>query len=369
MGDKQVAEMRCVDCDFTPFECNVEYDPCSCPECGTGEHLEEIGRDKVAGGEIIHYRCKKGHKKHADVCSKKIPGCVVDCVEEDEPPGEEEPSCECPSCHATKGDGLEVIAEEEIMLPGDKKAKVTHMKCTRCGFTNKDCVTGKYAGQEAVDCVTVEPDVPRCPDCGSENIIEVAREPVDEGGKRIGYDVTYKCEDCGSEWQVFEPESEDEDEGPKCPVCGSPVTMFETTEVAKGLKIGHFSCPEGHTSSCTANLDKCVLEIPLPEGEPGDGCPCKCPSCGGCDYKNIRICVSNGVCKQKVLCLSCGTEYLCEAGDICPYCCSSTNLVSMLKVDANGNPVVEGDNYVVIVYCRACKKGSAPKIPDNIPVC
>jgi hypothetical protein len=41
----------------------------------------------------------------------------------------------------------------------------------------------------------------------------------------------------------------------------------------------------------------------------------------------------------------------------------------MVKVDAAGKPVKEGDAMVVIVYCRNCKKGKVSGPPSTIPEC
>jgi transposase-like protein len=362
---KATVTLKCKNCGFQPIKCLEQPGkPCICQECNSGENLEELKRVGVGGGQVIHHKCKLGHSKRDEKCSAGLPDCVVCCIqmESDKPP-----RCECPQCHATVGKGLEQLESESVKLPDGKTAIIRHMRCTNCGFVSGQCSTGKYVGVEATECISVMGEPPKCPKCGSHDIREIGRRPSESDPDNC-VTVKFKCNDCGEEFEVETCKGEN----PKCPDCGADISVYKKTMLAEKVGIAHMKCPKGHAhpDQCSEHLDNCVLDVPFMENGEG-GCKCPCPKCGGCNYRAKGVCRQGSTCVQKVICLVCGEEYTCpaDAGEICPYCCSSRNLAKMVKVDASGKPVKEGGAMVVIVYCRSCKKGKVSGPPSTIPEC
>jgi len=360
---KDIVKLKCKD-DGAVFEClETEGDPCKCPVCDSPEHLEQIKSSKKRGGSLNHHRCKKGHKrpKGTPPCEAGIPDCVVCCIETDD--GDGEPGCVCPNCGASVGKGLVELGQDVVDLDG-KKAVVRHMKCTACGYVRGKCSTGKYDTEEATECVTVVPDAPKCPKCGSSNLKEIGRETKEDGTVVL----KLKCEDCGEEFDIEIPPGEPDDadgEKPRCPDCGEELSVIKTTKLTDSISIAHMRCPKGHAhpDTCSEGIDVCVMDVPSVE-TPDSDCPCPC-TCGACSFIQVGVCKKGGRCLSKVRCKVCGRTYLCppSGGITCPICCSSDYLGQILKCDAKGEPIMDGGKYVVIVYCRRCKKGQ-----ENAPV-
>jgi transposase-like protein len=168
-------KLKC-SCGFGPFTCNeTKADPCKCPECDSSDELEEIDTEKIGGGAIHHWKCKLGHTKHlSGKCSKGLAGCVADCVEADD---DKPPECICPGCK--KSDGLVTLGTTEVVYEG-QKLTIRHLKC-KCGFISGKCTepAGKFLKEEAVECISVEPEEPKCPKCGKTHFRIVKTEEVE----------------------------------------------------------------------------------------------------------------------------------------------------------------------------------------------
>ena len=191
VAGKVVMTMRCLACGFEPFEC-IEGDPCFCKTCASGKNLEEISRDEMADGALVHFRCTEGHTDRDEPCGRGIDGCVVCCVEGG---GGLPARCECPECHAGPGSGLVKLGvTQEVDPETGGKSTVVHYECSKCNFVRGRC-SSTFAGREAVECVRPEPGIPKCPVCNGTNVSVIGHRKDDAGRASA----VFQCNDCPKE--------------------------------------------------------------------------------------------------------------------------------------------------------------------------
>ena len=185
-----VVTFKCLACGFEPFDC-VLGEPCFCKTCADSKNLEEISRDEMAGGALVHFKCTLGHLDRDEPCSRGIDGCVACCIEGG---GGKPVVCQCPQCKAKVGQvpGLVSLGPptDEVDDEG-KHTKVSHYKCTKCNYVRGQCSAG-YELEEAVECGTVDPKLPKCPECGTHNVSAV-------GMSKDGKGKIWQCNECPKE--------------------------------------------------------------------------------------------------------------------------------------------------------------------------
>ena len=156
---------------------------------------------------------------------------------------------------------------------------------------------------------------------------------------------------------------------PTCPDCDMPMHVIKQTPVSDTVEVVHYGCPNGHedVASCHEHLEHCRYDSVNIKGGAGGGCNCPCPSCGSCSSEHICICRQGTVCAEKLMCMTCSTVFVCEKGQVCPYCCGRTNIYYVK--DATGNYVVENGYLKTINYCKKCKKGHEASEASHVASC
>lgn len=201
-----VVTFKCMDCDpqgLHPFDC-IESEKCFCKDCASNEFLEEVKREKLSGGDMVHYKCTKGHLARDSPCSLGRSDCVVCCIEAKPGPGPGGAACKCPNCKATSSTrplGLRSLGPPtENIFPspdGPVKVRINHYACDKCGYVRGECSTGQYTLTEAVECITPQPKLPKCPTCKSTNVSIEKTETIKKDGKTI-FRKHWVCNDCAA---------------------------------------------------------------------------------------------------------------------------------------------------------------------------